>query len=171
MLVNNCYVLCNGHCIKNQPIHLHCWNNFLIYQLPTKNTSICKFTNDFFQCWSGIFLDDYNVMPTWNLIISFFFWQFIRFSLWQLGFEGLISGLANRRDRPFCYLFSSRQGLHDLFDLKMLRAYVQIHRIKLFISARTKDDLFLLEDSSNSKNRKSWGRSDLLKLFLRTNMT
>ena len=129
---------------KSLPIRLYCWNNFLIYQLPTKNTSICKFTNDFFQCWSGIFfgrLQCYANLKSNNFL---FFWQLIRFSPWQLGFEGLISGLANRRDRPFCYRFSSRQGPHDFFDLKMLGAYVQIHRIKLFISARTKDDIFFV---------------------------
>ena len=138
-------------------INLHCWNNFPIYQLPTKNTNICKFTNDLSMLKQYFFFDDYNVMTTWNLIFSLFWW-FIRFSLWRLGFEGLISGLENRRDRPFCYLFSSRKGHHDLFDLKMLRAYVQI-RIKLYISARTKDHLFC------SKNRKSWGGSDLSNYF------
>ena len=110
------------------------------------------------QCWSSIFfwrLKCYDNLKSYILL----FLVIISFSLWRLGFEGLISGLENRRDRPFCYLFSSRKGHHDLFDLKMLRAYVQIHRIKLFISARTKDHLFC------SKNRKSWGRSDLSNYF------
>jgi len=74
-------------------------------------------------------------------------------------------GKANRRDRPFCYLFSSRQGLHDLFDLKMLRAYVQIHRIKLFIRARTKDVLFCYKILLTRKIEKGEGGLTLLNYF------
>ena len=62
----------------------------------------------------------------------------------NLGFVGLISGLANRRDRLFCYRFSSRQGPHDLFDLKMLGAYVQIHRIKLLSAPGQKTIFFVI---------------------------
>ena len=134
-------VLCHGHFIKNQVIHLHCWNNFLIYQLPTKNTNICKFTNGFSMLkWYFFFFDDYNAMPTWNLIFSFFL-VIHPFLLWQLGFEGLISGLANRRNRIVLVL---DKVFMICSILKMLGAYVQIHRIKLFISARPKDDIFSL---------------------------
>ena len=128
--------------IKNQVIHLHCWNNFLIYQLPTINTSICKFTNDF-SMLKVVFFWRLQCYANLKSYIFFFFGNSSVFHF-NLGFEGLISGLANRRDRPFCYRFSSRQGPHDFFDLKVLGAYVQIHRIKLFISARTKDDIFFV---------------------------
>ena len=136
-------VLCHGHFIKNQVIHLHYWNNFPIYQLPTKNTNICKFTNGFSMLKWYFFFGRLQCYANLKSYIFLFFGNSSVFHL-NLGFVGLISGLANRRDRPFCYLFSSRQGLHDLLDLKMLGAYMQIHRIKLFISARTKTIFFVI---------------------------